>query len=154
MIKKLNLPQLTMPSPIHNALEIEYDSSIINYTAWTLADTTSTLVDEQILEEILNNSHTRYQESDSTKNSRIFTTESRWRILYIIDPVGTILHAHDADDNVTSSITAVAGEWYLIDSHVKNSVSGITGTQTAITINHPNDFTVSEQAWIDNLIIE
>ena len=154
MIKKLNLPQLTMPSPIHNALEIEYDSSIINYTAWTLTGETSALVEGQVLQEILDNSHMRYQESDATKNDRIFTTESRWRILYIIDPVGTVLHAHDADDNVTSSITAASGEWYLIDSHVKNSVSGITGTQTAITINHPNDFTVSEQAWIDNLIIE
>jgi hypothetical protein len=154
MINRLNLPALTLPSPIHNALEISYDSSVINYTAWTLADDTTTLIASHVLAEILDNSHLRYQESDATKNDRIFTTESRWRILYIIDPAGTILHAHDASDNVTSSIPVEAGEWYLIDSHIKNSVSEVAGTQTAITINHPNDFSETEQAWINNLISE
>lgn len=153
MIKKLNLPSLTLPSPIHNALEIEYDSSIINYTAWSVTDETTALVAENVLQEILDNSHLRYQESDNTKNDRIFTTHSRWRILYMIDPAGTVLHAHDADDNITSSITAVAGEWYLIDSHVKNSSTGITGTQKALTINHNADWTSNEQTWIDGKIL-
>jgi hypothetical protein len=153
MINRLNLPALTLPSPAHNALEIEYDSSIINYTAWNVTDETATLVANNVLQQILDNAQLRYQESDNTKNDRIFTTESRWRILYMIDPAGTVLHAHDADDNITSSITAVAGEWYLIDSHVKNSNSGITGTQTALTINHSADFNSTEQAWIDGKIL-
>jgi len=153
MIKKLNLPALTLPSPVHNALEIEYDSSVINYTAWSVTDETAALVAENVLQEILDNSKLRYQESDNTKNDRIFTTESRWRILYMIDPAGTVLHEHDADDNIMSSITAVAGEWYLIDSHVKNSNSGITGTQIALTINHRNDFNSDEQTWIDGKIL-
>jgi hypothetical protein len=154
MINKLNLPALTLPSPVHNALEIEYDSSVINYTAWNVTDETATLVADNVLQEILDNSHLRYQESDQTKNDRVFTTESRWRILYIIEPASTILHTNNEDGSIASSITAVAGEWYLIDSHVKNSVSEVAGTQTAITINHPNDFSETEQAWINNLISE
>lgn len=153
MIKRLNLPALTLPDPAHDSLKVEYTSSIINYTAWALTSDTELVLWDNILNEIMMNSHQRYQEADNTKNGRIFTTESRWRILYMIDPAGTVLHAHDADDNITETITCAANSWYLIDSHVKNSSSGITGTQKALAINHLNDFSASEQTWIDGKIL-
>lgn len=153
MIRQLDLPALTLPNPVHNSLEIEYTSSIINYTAWALADDTLTQLNNNILAEIMTNSHQRYQESDNTKNGRIFTTTSRWRILYMIDPAGTVIHSHDADDNITETITCAANSWYLIDSHIKNSNSGITGTQKALTINHLNDWTSTEQTWINGKIL-
>tara|TARA_E500000081_G_C6076352_1_gene325522 strand:+ start:585 stop:1046 length:462 start_codon:yes stop_codon:yes gene_type:complete len=153
MIKRLNLPALTLPDPAHDSSGVEYMSSIINYTAWALASDTLTQLNNNVLNEIMINSHQRYQEADNTKNGRIFTTESRWRILYMIDPAGTVLHAHDAADNITETITCAANSWYLIDSHVKNSSSGITGTQKALTINHLNDFSASEQTWIDGKIL-
>ena len=88
MIKRLNLPALTLPDPAHDSSGVEYMSSIINYTAWALASDTLTQLNNNVLNEIMINSHQRYQEADNTKNGRIFTTESRWRILYMIDPAG------------------------------------------------------------------
>lgn len=64
MIRQLDLPALTLPNPVHNSLEIEYTSSIINYTAWALADDTLTQLNNNILAEIMTNSQQRYQESD------------------------------------------------------------------------------------------
>ena len=40
MIKRLNLPALTLPDPAHDSLKVEYTSSIINYTAWALTSDT------------------------------------------------------------------------------------------------------------------
>ena len=153
MIKQLNLPALTLADTIHNSNDLEYSSSIINYNAWSLTSDTLTQLNNNILAEIMNNSQHRYQETDNTLNGRIFTTTSRWRIQYMIDPAGTILHAHDAEDNITDTINCVAGSWYLIDSHVKNSRSGITGMSKAITINHNDGWTSTEQAWIDGKIL-
>lgn len=153
MIRQLDLPSLTLSATPHNIDNIEYTSSVINYTAWMLTGDTLAQLSSNVLTEIMTNSHQRYQESDNTKNGRIFTTSSRWRILYMIDPAGTVLHAHDADDNITETITCASNSWYLIDSHVKNSSSGITGIQKAITINHNADWTSTEQTWINGKIL-
>ena len=153
MIRQLDLPALTLSPTPHNTDIIEYTSSIINYRAWFLTDDTLTQLNNNVLDEIMTKSHQRYQESDNTKNGRIFTTESRWRILYMIDPDGTVLHAHDAENNITETITCSANVWYLIDSHVKNSSSGIVGIQKALTINHPADWNSTEQTWIDGKVL-
>ena len=65
MIKQLNLPALTLADTIHNSSDLEYSSSIINYNAWSLTSDTLTQLNNNILAEIINNSHQRYQEADN-----------------------------------------------------------------------------------------
>ena len=153
MIRQLNLPTLTLSPMVYNTSDIQYQSSVINYTTWSLTDDTIAQLNSHVSVDIMENADAFYQETDSTRNCRIFTTQTRWRILYMIDPAGITLHSHDSDDNITETVNCVANSWYLIDSHIKNSSSNISGTMKALTINHLNDFNSDAHSWINAKIL-
>jgi hypothetical protein len=93
------------------------------------------------------------QEFDSSLNDRIYTLGfAPLRLRYIISAANGVVHTHDSEDNITSTITLSDNSWVLTDATSEISSASIVGVQTSILVRYTQDsFAVSDQAWIDSV---
>ena len=151
MNRQINLPSLTLPTEYKGALN--FQSSKTNYKQYEATEALKDLLAEHIPADFFAGCEVFVQEFDSSLNDRIYTLGfAPLRLRYIISAANGVVHTHDSEDNITSTIALSDNSWVLTDATSKISSASIVGVQTSILVRYTQpSFAVLDQAWINSV---